>query len=344
MGNKIMNTKQDKTIGLIYEISKNPFFNKEYQSTNKLLEYMKPNEIEPIKEALLKLGYQVEIIDGVDDLMTRIDEIKNKVSLLFNKSLGDSGLEKKITVPAIARHNGIPLVGASAYGLTLGRNKFHSNRLLHGLGVRVPHAMVFYPEYAVKVQEGDFSFPVLAKPSNESNSLGLSDKSILNTPQEVIEVVTDLLKAFRQPITVEEFIPGDEWSVSVIGNKPDTLSLGCVTNILDGKSMAGKVKTREHNVDGAIKYEKASHPQLIDEALRISEKIHDHMEFYDYSRIDFRIGSDDQLYCMELTPHPDLRIDSSYVPAALQTLPDYETMIDKIVSAAHTRSQNGSYL
>lgn len=320
---------------MVYERSGNPFFDLHTDVIkDPLAEYIKPSEVNRIVKALDVLGYDVEFIDGPRHLLQDISKLKKRVKLLFNKSLGIKGLEKKNPVPTIAHLFQIPVVGASSYGLTLGRHKYHVNRLLHGIGITVPHSVICYPG---EIPSSTLTYPVIVKPNNESNSLGITANSIFYDSHGLVDTVAELHKKFNQPVVIEEYIRGPEWHVAIIGNKPNTQALGCVEAVKNGSPIVNSVKTRADNVLRRIQYFQVAPSPLVREALDTAKKIHDMTECYDYSRCDFRIGTGSELVCIEITPHPDLGEDSCFVPAALQAIENYELMIDRILGATITR-------
>lgn len=324
-----------KKIGVIYEITDNPYFgmvNEEY--SNKLSEYVKPCEINCICKVIADLGFEYELIDGATGLLS-LKEHLDDFYLFFNKSIGFKGLERKLVVPAIGQLYNLPMVGTSGYAMTLSRHKYHTNRLLDGMGFRVPFAYYF----ETKEQISDVKkYPVIVKPNAESDALGISEKSVCQNFKELKEKVEELLHDFNQPVIVEEFIPGEEWKVAVVGNGGNTKALGCVNTLKNGFSMNGTLQTREDILNSNLSYNKPDNHLLVEEALVIAEKIHCLLGLSDYSRCDFRIDNYGQLYCMEVSTHPYISDNtSSFVVAAKQTLNTFYSVMDKIVSSAIER-------
>jgi D-alanine-D-alanine ligase len=325
-----------KTIGIIYEITGNPYFgDPTIEYSEKISEYVYPSEINDICKALASLNYHSEIIDGPKGLLSDIQNGK-KCDLYFNKSIGFKGLERKIGVPAIALLYNLPIIGSNAYTMTLCRHKFHTNRLLSGMGFKVPDAYYVSNLHEIPIIQ---SYPVIVKPNEESDSLGISEKSVCFNICDVTNNISNLLNIFRQPIVIEEYISGEEWKVAVIGNNQTTHAYGGVNSLKNGNTMRGTLQTRDDILKNNLSYTDLPRNKYYSEALRIAESIHNLLGLNDYSRCDFRLKNN-KLYCMEISTHPFISNSmtySSFVKAAQQELPSYESVISQIINSACKR-------
>ena len=281
------------------------------------------------------MGYMVEEIDGPYDLISNIDNFSNKQTIIFNKCRGFIGLERKIYIPSICNLYQIPMIGSSAYVVTLARHKFHSNRLVSGVGLKVPKAIISFP--GDKIEINNIKYPVITKPNYESGALGISEESVQSDLSIVRNRVEYLHNKFNQPVIIEEFIEGEELKISVIGNRPSSVAVGCVGVMKDGKPIIGSIQTHQDLKNHKIEYYKPKKSNLIAEAMNTAKFIHDVFECSDYSRCDFRINRRNQLVFMELSTHPDIGRDSSFISAALQTYDSYERIIESIVYSSLKR-------
>lgn len=323
-----------KKVGIVYEITNNPYFDNGIEEySNRISEYVYPSEINSISQALRELGYNIEIIDGPQGLLKCIEN-RQHYDIIFNKSIGFKGLERKITVPAICQLFNLPRVGSGAYSMTLARHKYHTNRLLYGLGFKVPFAFLYSWKNPLPAIP---RYPVIIKPNDESDSLGITEKSVCNSIVELKSAVEELHENFQSPYIIEEFISGEEWKVSVIGNNDDICACGGVNTLKNGKTMTDTLQTRDDILKDTLSYTSVKHP-LKDEALHIAENIHRMMELNDYSRCDFRLGNNGTLYCMEISTHPEISKEgSSFISAAKQKYDNYNSIISHILLSAEKR-------
>lgn len=325
------------TVVIVYEISNNPY----YQDFNvnpesPITELARPEEIDCLTRALKILGYKVEIVDGPKQLAILASTFsRDKNIIIFHKSRGVSGLERKSYVPAICDLYELPYVGSSGYPSTLARHKYHTNRILQGLGFNVPEALICYPGQLITIPE--LMFPVILKPNHESGSLGISEASIHSTPARIETAIQDLHQKFKQPVVIEQFVDGEEWKVAVVGNRSNAQALGCVGVMHKGVLITGSLQSREDVIQGQLSYYRPSDSPLLSQALSKAIEIHNALGFNDYSRCDFRIARDNTLVCMEVSTHPEICESSSFVVAAMHSVPNYETLIELILSVSISR-------
>lgn len=325
-------------IGIIYEISGNPYFSLESEHyPDRLSEFVYPSEINNICRVLSDAGYEIEVIDGPHDLLERVKLIKEKCSLLFNKSIGFKGLERKLTVPAICQLYGLPYIGSTGYGMTLARHKFHTNKILKGMGFLVPDSEIFYYGTTPQINNLRQSTKFIVKPNHESDALGISDESICSNCKDIASQINKLHFDFKQHVITEEYISGAEWKIAVIGNGSHAKASGCVELLKNGKPITDSLQTRQDILDDTLTYMPVRTHEHVNEAMNLAVEIHNRLELRDYSRCDFRLGRSGELYCMEVSTHPDIDTNSSFVNAALQTYPNYDNIILEIIKAARDR-------
>ena len=323
-------------IALVYEITNNPYFSPtNVQYDDRLSEFIQPGEINKLVRTFKMLGHQTDVIDGPLGLISGIESLKETRSMVFNKSVGFKGLERKIHVPSICSLYDIPFVGSSAYGMTLARHKYHTNKLLNGMGIRVPESRIIYPGHSV--EEHSLRFPVLVKPNFESDSLGISDASVFQNQKGLLPSIKKLHDDFQQPVVIEEYVSGEEWKVPVIGNTDCSKSVGCVGVLKNGQRLTNTLQTREDVIKDELEYYHPHDKKKVRQAKAVAKLIHDQFELRDYSRTDFRISQKNELVCMEVSTHPDLNENSSFVKGAIQSFSSFEEVMSAILNASMKR-------
>ena len=327
-------------IALVFEIDDNPHFctkaiNKD-QSDCSSYDLVTRTEVELIESALRSLGHEVERINGSKELLQRAPDLHASKTVVFNKSRGISGLERKIAVPVICDHFKIPCVGSSGYVATLARHKYHTNRLLAGMGFSVPFAFIVYCGQSVPTNPT--SSKVIVKPNHEAGALGINRASVVDSHEEICKAVAQIHNQFKQAAVIEEYVSGEEFKVAVIGNRNKAHALGCVAVMVNGESIIDSLQTRDDVRLDRLTYYNPKDSALAEEALSLAAQVHTAFECRDYSRIDFRVSEDkSHVICMEVSTQPDLGGHSSFISAAKQTLHNYETGILSILNATSLR-------
>ena len=226
----------------------------------------------------------------------------------------------------------IPYVGPSARTMKNLIGKFSTHEILSKAGVRVPKHVLCPPHRAEDI---DF-FPAFVKPNGESRSIGISDKSVAETPEALAAQISFIQKELGQEALIEEYLPGREYTVMVIGN-------GKYQEILPGlvsidPSLYGKYPILRSDLRG-VGVTRISIPKdHYDEAVELARLASEALDCRDHIRIDMREGRDGKLRIMEVNGIPGLKPVRSWSPQIFALYhPDgdpYQGLISTIIRAA----------
>ncbi len=75
----------------------------------------------------------------------------------------------------------------------------------------------------------------------------------MNNPAELRSVATELLARFRQPVLVETYLPGREFTVGIVGTGDEARALGVMEIISTEKAVEHRLRLREQ---GALRRER----------------------------------------------------------------------------------------
>jgi D-alanine-D-alanine ligase len=181
-------------------------------------EYDPPETVEALARTLGELGHEVVRLGGGRPFLERI--LHEKVDFVFNIAEGQgTGRSREAQVPAVLEMLGIPYALSDPLTLSLSLDKALTKRLVALAGVSVPRDLLVRSPADLRGL-GALPFPCLAKPAYEGSSKGVRDDSVLGGSEEAAARVPALLAAYRQPVLLEEFVEGDEYTVGVVGNDP----------------------------------------------------------------------------------------------------------------------------
>jgi D-alanine-D-alanine ligase len=118
----------------------------------------------------------------------------------------------------------IPYVfsGPVALGLTL--DKGLTKHVVQNLGI--PTASFAVIHRPADIAGISLPFPLFLKPVSEGTGKGVSSKSRVNDPTALAEVALELLERFQQPVLVETYLPGREFTTGVVGHGHTARVLG----------------------------------------------------------------------------------------------------------------------
>ena len=199
-------------IGLTYDLRAD--YLAEGYSEEETAELDRPDTIEAIEAALLELGYRTDRIGNAKRLVERLAQ-GDRWELVFNVAEGLHGVAREAQVPAILDVYDIPYTFSYPLVLSLALHKNLTKTIVRQAGIPTPEfALVERP---ADVDAVDLPFPLFAKPVAEGTSKGITAASKILDRQALRKVSADLLDQFRQPVLVETFLPGREFTVGLTG-------------------------------------------------------------------------------------------------------------------------------
>ena len=257
-----------------------------------------------IDAAFREAGHEVIRIGSARRLLEQKDRLN--VDIVFNIAEGYEGRNRESQVPILLEMLRIPFVGADGLTLGLTLDKVLTKKVLIAEGIPTPRFVESNdPE---KLWRTDLNYPLIVKLRCEGSSKGLSEKSLVDTPQELRRQIEWLLATYRNSsIFIEEFIEGQEFTVAIIGNEsPEAYSV--VQIVLDGQTNLGrKFFTFAYLRSGADYVCPAPIPEPL--ARRMQElalRTYQAVECRDFGRVDFRVDRHGTPYVLEINPLPSL--------------------------------------
>ncbi|MEK7249486.1 MAG: ATP-grasp domain-containing protein [Bacteroidota bacterium] len=305
-------------------------------------------EMDDIKEALNSLGFKTNTFNvdsKVDRLISFLQE--EKPDLIFNlvECIENEAI-LEMNVAGLYELFKIPYTGAGPLALGIALNKPRVKEILAANGIRTPQHQVLKVSDKIVVKDG-MDFPLIVKPSREDASVGISEKSVVYSLNELRKQVRYVWAEFEQPALVEQFIDGRELNVAVIGNKrPVALPISEIEFSGLNPGMHKIVTYAAKWLNGTVEYEgtngvcpapleQAMEAQLKETALKCYQLI----GCRDYARVDFRLSADGVPYVLEVNPNPDISDDAGFARSARAYGFTFPQIIGKIVESALERVQ-----
>ncbi len=203
-------------VALLYSLSANA----PQEATDEDTPWDRWNELDSEKSvagyerALRSAGHEVIPLEGDYTLINNL--LKYKPDICFNTCEGHYGKSREAQVPAILDMLRIPYTGSGVMTLAIALDKAMTKRVFQFYSIPTPAFQVFVT--GDEPTDSRLNFPLIAKPSLEGSGIGISDKSICRNPRELRDQVRYLLRCYRQPVLVEEYIEGREVTTGILGN------------------------------------------------------------------------------------------------------------------------------
>jgi D-alanine-D-alanine ligase len=305
-------------------------------------EFDRVDTIDSIDNALQKLGYRTDRIGHARDLVQRLAN-GDRWDLVFNICEGLRGMGREAQVPAILDLYEIPYTFADPCVMSVCLDKGVTKSVVRHVSIPTPRfaVVVDEPNIAELVDHTPFHFPLFAKPIAEGTSKGVTPASRVNDVDELAIVCKQLLERFCQPVLVEEFLPGREFTVGILGTGRDAFCLGTLEIVLRDEaepevySYANKERCEE-----LVEYRlvKADEDGQVREAEEIALAAWRTLGCRDGGRIDLRCDHEGCPQFLEANPLAGLHPSHSDLPMLATALGmPYVELIRHIVDSAATR-------
>ncbi len=202
----------------------------ELAADDEYAEWDSEETIAAVERALSACG-EVIRLEANHDFPERLR--RERPDLVFNIAEGSRGVNREAHVPAICEFFGIPYSGSDPFSLSLCLDKARTKEWLSYHGVRTAPFVLIRDVGELESFLGgkrsgngkkrtsslvDPRSPVFVKPVHEGSSKGITEKNFCRTTDELRAQVLFLLERYEQPVLVEEYLPGAEFTCAILGN------------------------------------------------------------------------------------------------------------------------------
>jgi D-alanine-D-alanine ligase len=137
--------------------------------------------------------------------------------LVFNISERLFGPNRESHIPSLCEVLDLPHTGSDPLTLGICLDKSRAKEILSYHKVRNPEFWIVEPGVE---PPADISLPAIVKPLYEGSSKGIKDSSVVDRREDLVARVREVTTLYRQPVIVERFLDGREFTVGVLGNAP----------------------------------------------------------------------------------------------------------------------------
>lgn len=226
---------------------------------------------------------------------------------------------------------GIPFAGATKENFML-VDKVTMKKALDEFHLPTPRWQVF--QTGNEPVSSQFTYPVIVKLAQEHCSIGIEKTSFVKNKNELVRVVQDRIKRFRQEVYAEEFIKGREFQITVLEKEKGPVMLPAAEIVYKSTNQPEFLTFSERWNEYDPDYLRSntvlallSQEQLI-QFEAISKRTFHQLGFRDFTRIDARLKNDQEFFILEANPNPGLDDDELYsmtisAKAVGLTFPDF---------------------
>jgi len=323
-------------IGLTYDL-RSEYLAAGY-SEDETAEFDREETIDAIDAALQRLGHATDRVGNARQLVERL-AAGRRWDLVFNIAEGMIGIGREAQIPAILDAYGIPYTFSDPLVMSLTLHKGMTKRVIRDAGVPTcDFTVVEHPDDIAQVRFGP---PYFVKPVAEGTGKGVSPKSIVRRRKDLPVACRLLLETYRQPVLVERFLPGREFTTAVIGTGRQAEVIGTMEVLLlaDAEQQVYSYHNKE-NFEALVRYRLV---QPVDDPLVVDiEDIALHawrvLGCRDAGRLDLRCDKRGRPQFIEVNPLAGLHPEHSDLPIICGLVGvSFERLIARIIASAEQR-------
>lgn len=306
------------------------------------VEFEPESTIEALEDAIKSLGHRPLRLGSPLSLLACVakGELAG-VDAAFNLAEGFGGRNREAWAPVLLEMAGIPTIGSDALSLSMSLDKAWANRWVAAAGIPVAAQTTCASAAEAECLVLPADFPLFVKPRWEGTAKGIRSTSRVETRAELVREVSRVVADYAQPALVEAFVPGAEYTLTLIGNGPP-IALPAVQRALEAESRIGlhalegpgacvATAPLAHIIAGGLE------PELEARMGRLAIRVFEALECRDFARVDFRLDAEGQPIFLEINPLPTFATDGTFAILAELEGCSLDEMLGRCISAGLSR-------
>jgi D-alanine-D-alanine ligase len=296
-------------------------------------EFDKEDTVAALEEVLARLGYRTERIGNIFELVDKL-AAGHRWDMVFNITEGLYGDGRESVVPALLDQYRIPYVFSGPVVMGISLNKYYARLVAAAAGVPVSPGILVSSAEDIQLA-ASLTYPLFVKPVAEGTGKGITERSIVRDASSLKDLAIELLKRFSQPVLVEEYLPGREFTVGVTGSGADARVVGGM-EVICKDNLPYSVEVKE-NYQDIVQY------RTIDESYRdecnsVALAAWRALGAVDAGRVDLRADRNGKMCFIEANPLAGLNPVHSDLPIlSRMSGVEYDTLLEMIIKSAIRR-------
>lgn len=267
-----------------------------------------------VKTALEVSGHDVTLMDINESAFEKLR--KSKINIAFNVCERINGMpDFEPNVASMLEILNIPFTGSSSFTLALCLHKAKVKDILNANNIPTPNHQIFYYPENIDLK---LDFPVIVKPECSHNSIGIHNNAVAKDMEELKNNIYMINKELNQNALVEEFVPGREFAIGILGNKdPIILPL---SEVVYNPSLKEEQKFLSYSAKWCLNskffkrtpifYDIQLHEELKNKISKIAMKCYKILDLRDYGTVEIRLDNNNEPMVLEVNPNPGLSCHS----------------------------------
>jgi len=328
-----------KTIGIVYDL-RDDYLAQGF-TEEQAAEFDSAATIAALDGALQALGYTTDRI-GNGLALARQLACGKRWDLVFNIAEGLYGRSREAQVPALLEMYGVPYTCSDPLVCALTLDKAMTKRVVGSAGLYTPRFSVVTT--LSDVESLDLAFPLFAKPLAEGTGKGVDRDSKVESKSALKKVCARLLERFAEPVLVEEYLPGREFTTALLGTGRNARVLGTIEFTIRANAPAQDYSFEvKETCEQCVDYFPMPPGDLRRQVEELALGAYRVLECRDTGRVDIRLDAKGRPAFIEINPLPGMHPTHSDLPMiATQEGMSYEELIRSIVQSAFARQESAA--
>jgi len=301
-----------------------------------------------MREAFESLpGYIFEFLDDHGALFERFSHDPPGLVVNFCDTGFRNVATQELHVPALLEMLGVPYTGATPACMAICYDKQIVRLVAGALGIPVPREICLAPDEPLPGR--DDLYPALIKPNQADGSVGITKDAVVQSRSEAERYLAWLRRELPgRAVLVQEYLPGPEYGVGLIGNPEHRLEALPVLEVdftglparlapilsFESKALPDSPYWTE------IRFRRAAAaPAVLERMIAHARRLFARLGCRDYGRFDFRCAADGEPRLLEVNPNPAWANDGKLAIMAGFAGLAYADMLEMILDAALARTQ-----
>lgn len=288
---------------------------------------------------LLENGHNIELLGLDESIGPLVEKLQtDPPDLVFNlleQLQGD--VKKEFNIVALLELFNIKYTGCHSKGLLIAKDKSLSKKILKYHHIGTPSFYTIPKGKRRKIPKS-LTFPIIVKCLFEEASFGLAQASIVHSEDKLLERVHYIHQKLDQDVIIEEFIPGREIYLGLIGNKNlKNLPLWELVfekaDSPENEIYSSRAKWNENYRERkGIDTQRAKLESGLEEKIiKVCKKAYKALNLSGYARIDLRLTPSGKIFILEANPNPNIASDDEFAKSALAQGISYSELIESLI-------------
>jgi D-alanine-D-alanine ligase len=280
-------------------------------------EYEPEDTVVLLEEALRRAGARPVRLGSPRDLLDALGRRRlPALDAALSIAEGYGTRNREAWAPVLLEMGGVPQLGSDALTLSLSLDKAWTHAVAAAAGVAVPEHAVAHSADEARGLAIPAPFPLFVKPRWEGTAKGLRPSSRVEDREALVREVARVVRDYRQPALVERFLPGAEYTVTVVGHGP-ARALPVLQRALEARTGIGLHALDRDAVPPPPEGWRHVTPGGLDAALEqrlgaLARAAHEALGCRDFSRSDLRLDADGTPHLLEINPLPTFARDGTF--------------------------------